>query len=60
MTVQPGSRELVSRQRIVLATRGRAEGEDGTGKRQAMLVNMGHVTDLGGGHVRAPKDLTQR
>ena len=29
-------------------------------KRKQTLVSMGHVTDLGGGHVRAPKDLLQR
>ena len=29
-------------------------------KRKQSLVDMGHVTDLGDGHVRAPKDLIQR
>jgi hypothetical protein len=29
-------------------------------KRKQALVDMGHVTDLGGGHVRAPRDLVQR
>ena len=29
-------------------------------KRRRALVDAGHVTDLGNGHVRAPKDLIQR
>src|SRR5467141_1769293 len=54
-------RELVSRQRIVLADEGVGrEVKTALEKRKQMLVNMGHVTDLGGGHVRAPKDLIQR
>jgi hypothetical protein len=28
--------------------------------RKQTLATMGHVTDLGGGHVRAPKDLIRR
>ena len=29
-------------------------------KRKQVLVNRGHATDLGEGHIRAPKDLIQR
>src|SRR5229473_1699510 len=54
-------RELVSRQRMVLA-------DDGFGRQvktalekpKQTLATMGHVTDLSGGHVRAPRDLIQR
>jgi hypothetical protein len=29
-------------------------------KRKQVLANMGHATDLGDGHVPAPRDLIQR
>jgi hypothetical protein len=29
-------------------------------KRKQALVNMGHASDLGNGHVRAPRDMIQR
>lgn len=54
-------RELVSRQRIALA--GEGFGRDvkaALDKRKRALVEAGHVTDVGNGHVRAPKDLIQR
>jgi hypothetical protein len=54
-------RELVSRQRIALA--GEGFGQEVTAalaQRKQALANMGHVTDLGDGRVRAPKDLIQR
>jgi len=54
-------RELLSRQRIALA--GEGFGQDvkaALEKRKRALVDAGHVTDLGNGHVRAPKDLIQR
>jgi hypothetical protein len=54
-------RELVSRQRIVLADEGFGnEVKVALEERKQALVDLGHVTDLGGGHVRAPKDLIQR
>jgi hypothetical protein len=54
-------RELVSRQRIVLADEGFGrEVKTALETRKQALVSKGHVTDLGGGHVRAPKDLIQR
>jgi Protein of unknown function (DUF3363) len=54
-------RELVSRQRIVLAGEGYGqEVKAALQKRKLALANMGHVTDLGAGHVRAPRDLIQR
>jgi Protein of unknown function (DUF3363) len=54
-------RELVSRQRMVFADKGFGkEVKMALEKRKQTLVSMGHVTDLGGGHVRAPKDLIQR
>ena len=54
-------RELVSRQRVALANDGFGQ-EVGAAldKRKRALVDAGHVTDLGNGHVRAPKDLIQR
>ncbi|MET4801089.1 type IV secretory pathway VirD2 relaxase [Bradyrhizobium sp. LB11.1] len=54
-------RELVSRQRVALASEGFGqEVRAALEKRKQALANMGHVTDLGNGHVRAPKDLIQR
>jgi hypothetical protein len=54
-------RELVSRQPVVLADEG--FGRDvkaALDRRKQSLVDRGYVTDLGDGHVRAPKDLIQR
>ena len=54
-------RELVSRQRMILADEG--FGQDvkaALEKRKQALANMGHVNNLGDGHVRAPRDLIQR
>lgn len=54
-------RELVSRQRIALA--GEGFGRDvkaALDNRKRALVEAGYVTDVGNGHVRAPKDLIQR
>ncbi len=54
-------RELVSRQRTALADEG--FGREVTAaleRRKQTLVDMGHATELGDGHVRAPKDLIQR
>jgi hypothetical protein len=54
-------RELVSRQRIVLANEGFGkEAKMALEKRKQVLVDKGHIIDLGGGLVRAPKDLIQR
>jgi type IV secretory pathway VirD2 relaxase len=54
-------RELVSRQRIVLAGEGFGqEVKAALEKRKQALVNMGHASDLDNGHVRAPRDLIQR
>jgi hypothetical protein len=54
-------RELLSRQRIVLASEGFGQEVKGAlEKRKQALVNMGYVNDRGDGHVRAPKDLIQR
>jgi type IV secretory pathway VirD2 relaxase len=54
-------RELVSRQRVALAGEGFGrEVKAALDKRKRALVDAGHVTDLGNGHVRAPKDLIQR
>ena len=54
-------RELVSRQRIALAGEGFGlEVKAALERRRQALVNMGHVTDLGNGHIRAPSDLIQR
>jgi type IV secretory pathway VirD2 relaxase len=54
-------RELVARQRIALAGEGFGrEVKAALEKRKQALANMGHVNDLGDGHVRAPKDLIQR
>jgi type IV secretory pathway VirD2 relaxase len=54
-------RELVSRQRMVLADEGFGqEVKAALDKRKRALVDAGHVADLGNGHVRAPKDLIQR
>ena len=49
-------RELVSRQRIVLADAGFGrEVKAALDKRRRSLVDRGHVTDLGNGQVRAPE-----
>jgi type IV secretory pathway VirD2 relaxase len=54
-------RELVSGQRIALAGEGFGqEVRAALDRRKQALVNMGHVTDVGGGNIRAPKDLIQR
>jgi type IV secretory pathway VirD2 relaxase len=54
-------RELVSRQRIVLAGEGFGqEVRAGLEKRKQALATMGHVNDLGDGRFRAPRDLIQR
>jgi hypothetical protein len=54
-------RALVSGQRTVLAGAGFGqEVKAALEKRKQALVNMGHVTDLGDGRVRAPRDLIQR
>jgi hypothetical protein len=54
-------RELASRQRTVLADEG--FGQEVTAalaRRRQWLVDRRYATDLGGGRVRAPKDLIQR
>jgi hypothetical protein len=54
-------RELVSRQQVALAGDGFGqEVKAALDKRKRALVDAGHVTDLGNGHLRAPKDLVQR
>jgi type IV secretory pathway VirD2 relaxase len=54
-------RELVSRHRVALADAGFGqEVKAALDKRKRALVDAGHVTDLGNGHLRAPKDLIQR
>ena len=54
-------RELASRQRIALADEGFGqEVKAALDRRKQTLVDMGHATDMGDGHVRAPKDLIQR
>jgi type IV secretory pathway VirD2 relaxase len=54
-------RELLSRQRIALAGEGFGqEVRAALERRKRALVTMGHVTDIGDGHVRAPRDLIQR
>jgi len=54
-------RELVSRQRVALAGEGFGrEVKAALDERKRVLVDAGHVTDLGNGHVRAPKNLIQR
>ncbi len=54
-------RELASRQRTALADEGFGlEVKAALEKRMQSLVDMGYATDLGGGNVRAPKDLIQR
>lgn len=54
-------RELVSRQRVGLASEGFGqEVRAALDKRKRALVEAGHVTDLGNGRVRAPKDLIPR
>jgi hypothetical protein len=54
-------RELVSRQRVALAGEGFGQAvKAALEKRKQALANLGHVTDLGDGHVRAPRDLIQR
>ena len=54
-------RELVSRHRVALADDGFGqEVKAALDKRKRALVDAGHVTDLGNGQVRAPKDLIQR
>jgi type IV secretory pathway VirD2 relaxase len=53
--------ELVSRQRTALAGEGFGqEVRAALERRKQALVNMGHVTDIGTGNIRAPKDLIQR
>lgn len=54
-------RELVSRQRVALAEEGFGqEVKAALDRRKHALVNMGHATDQGDGHLQAPKDLIQR
>jgi hypothetical protein len=54
-------RELMSRQRVALASEGFGQEEKAAlEKRIQALAKMGHVNDLGDGRVRAPKDLIQR
>jgi type IV secretory pathway VirD2 relaxase len=54
-------RELVSRQRIALAAEGFGqEVRAALERRKQALMNMSHVTDIGAGNIRAPKDLIQR
>ena len=54
-------RELVSRQRVALADEGFGqEVKAALEKRKQVLMDRGHATDQGDGHVRAPKDLIQR
>ena len=54
-------RELLSRQRTVLANEGFGqEVQAALDERRQVLVDRGHVTDLGDGRLRAPKDLLQR
>jgi type IV secretory pathway VirD2 relaxase len=54
-------RELVSRHRVALADAGFGrEVKAALDKRKRALVDAGHVTDLGHGQVRAPRDLIQR
>jgi hypothetical protein len=54
-------REFVSPQRVALTNEGFGKQvKVALEKRKQALVAKGHVTDLGGGHVRAPKDLIQR
>jgi hypothetical protein len=54
-------RELVSRQRIALAGEGFGqEVKAALEKRKHALANMGYASDVGDGHVRAPKNLIQR
>ncbi len=54
-------RELVSRQRTGLAGEGFGqEVRAALERRKQALVSMGHVSELGAGNIRAPKDLLQR
>jgi type IV secretory pathway VirD2 relaxase len=54
-------RELVSRQRVALASEGFGqEVKAALEKRIQALAKMGHVNDLGDGRIRAPRDLIQR
>src|SRR6266852_4512530 len=54
-------RELVSRQRMVVADEGFGRAvKAALEKRKQALVNMGHINDLGDGHVRAPRNLIHR
>jgi len=54
-------RELLSRQRTALASEGFGqEVRAALEQRKRALVNMGHVTDLGDGRVRAASNLIQR
>jgi Protein of unknown function (DUF3363) len=54
-------RELVSRQRMVVADEGFGqEVKASLEKRKQALAILGHVKDLGDGHVRTPRDLIQR
>ncbi|MEH2528431.1 hypothetical protein V1288_006340 [Bradyrhizobium sp. AZCC 2176] len=51
----------MSRQRVALASEGFGqEVRAALEKRKQALANMGHITDLGDGRVRAPKDLIRR
>jgi hypothetical protein len=54
-------RELLSRQRAVLADEGFGQEVKAVlEKRKQVLVDRGHVTDLGAGRIRAPKDMIPR
>jgi len=54
-------RELTSRQPTTLANDGFGlEAQAALARRKQSLVDMGHVTDLGDGRIRAPKDLVRR
>ena len=53
--------ELVARERIAVADDGFGqEVRAALAKRKQSLVDMGYAADLGGGRIRAPKDLIQR
>ncbi len=54
-------RELASRRRTVLADGGFGrEVSVALARRRRWLADKGYATDLGGGRIRAPKDLVQR
>jgi len=54
-------RELTSRQPTMLANEGFGlEAQAALSRRKQSLVDMGHVTNLGDGRIRAPRDLVQR